>query len=74
MTDESKLTEGEKKAQDRKAAGEQTEHERAAEAEAKRSSADRAAAFVASYANGLAHGAPRTAAEFAELKVLLGVA
>lgn len=63
---------GADKADARAAAGEQTEHEKAAAAEP--SLEDRARALVAAFSHALEHNAPRTTAELAELKSLLGVA
>lgn len=61
---------GAEKAAERKAAGRLSPHERA---EAEQTREDRVAALIAGYRHSLAHNAPRTAAELAEIEALLGV-
>lgn len=64
---------GADKAAARAQAGEQTAHEKAAEAEVNESHEDRVKRLVAGYEHALEHNAPRTSAELAEIKALLGV-
>lgn len=75
MTDETKPPadlKGHEKAAARKDAGHQTALEKAAEAEADAAHEARAERLIEGYAHALHHNSPRTDAELAEIKALLG--
>ncbi len=62
---------GAEKAAAREAAGEMTDHEKAAKAETDLSPGERALAFLQRFRHNHAHNAPRTTAELAEIEALL---